>query len=335
MTAQLKAWLATQIQQQPAASAVALCILVLAATTIVDTAAFGERTKRVDSVMALQNYYRELGYVEPAVFSEKIVVPRVYLSRIPAGWTEDQPISTKKSLFFRTLLPLILKVNEDIENEQQHLKRITTAFHANGSVGDEDDRAWLHRLAVRYEVVTTSEELALNTSVEQLIATLRRRVDTILPSLALAQAAIESGYGSSRFAVQGNALYGQWRTGGGMRPQAQPGHLSNFGVAAFSSPLHSVAAYARNLNTFPAYSDFRNMRAQQRGSNTTRNSLALADTLTAYSQRGEEYVVTLKSIIRDNRLSRFDQARLGDSRPVIVRPFLRNTKPSTSFGRAN
>ena len=158
------------------------------------------------------------------------------------------------------MLPLILKVNEDIENEQQHLKRITTAFHANGSVGDEDARAWLHRLAVRYEVVTTSEELALNTSVEQLIATLRRRVDTIPPSLALAprrQSKVVTGRRVSQSKVT------PYTGNGALRRDAPTkrnlGHLSNFGVATFSSPLHSVAAYARNLNTFPAYSDFRDM----------------------------------------------------------------------------
>ena len=91
------------------------------------------------------------------------------------------------------------------------------------------------------------------------------RVDTIPPSLALAQAAIESGYGASRFAVEGNALFGQWRTGGGLRPSDQPAHLSDYGIATFASPLQSVAAYAHNLNTFASYRDFRAARARHVG----------------------------------------------------------------------
>ncbi len=332
MTARLKACLASQIEQQPVACAVALCVLFIVATAIVDTTAVGARTKHVYSMKALQDYYRELGYVEHAVYSGEVEVPRIYLSRIPEGWAEDQPIAFKKSVFFRAMLPLVLKVNEDIKNERHRLKRIAAAYNAHGSVADGDDRTWLRRLAARYEVVYATKAAAPNSSVEQFIAPLLSRVDTIPPSLALAQAAVESGYGSSRFAVEGNALYGQWRTGGGLRPHAQPEHLSGFGIATFLSPLHSVAAYARNLNTFPAYRGFRAMRAKQ-GSNTAQNSLALTDTLTAYSQRGEEYVATLKRIIHDNHLSRFDGARLRDGRAVIIHPVARYTSPATSLVR--
>ena len=331
MTIQIKAWLAFRIQQQPMAYAVALCILAVTAIAIVDTAAFGARTKRIYSMQALHDYYRGLGYVEPAIYSGKVEVPRVYLSRIPEGLTGNQPIAIKKTLFFSMLLPLILKVNEDIEIERRRLKRIAAAVRTNGSVGDEDDRAWLHRLAVRYEVVAAADAPPPNMPVERLIAALWSRVDTIPPSLALAQAAIESGYGSSRFAIRGNALYGQWRTAGGMRPRAQPEHLSGFGIATFSSPLHSVAAYARNLNTFPAYRGFRDLRATQGGNSATRNSVVLAGTLTAYSERGEEYVATLERIILDNRLSRFDGARLGNGRSVTVRPFLRRPPPMAAL----
>ncbi len=308
-----------QVRQQPVACAVALCILVVAAAAIVDSAAFGARTKRIDSVNALQNYYRELGYLEQAVYAREIEVPRLYLSRVPEGWAEDQPIAVRKSIFFRAVLPLILKVNEDIRKERRNLARIAAAYRAKGSVTEAEDRAWLRRLAVRYEVGDGADASAANASVEHLIEPLLRRVDTIPPSLALAQAAVESGYGSSRFAVQGNALYGQWRKGGGLRQQAQPEHLSGFGIATFRSPLHSVAAYARNLNSHPAYRHFRALRARQSGG-TAQNALALARTLTAYSERGETYVTTLKRIIQDNRLDRFDGARLSDRRAVLVHP---------------
>jgi Bax protein len=317
ITARNKACLASQIKQQPIACAVALCVLIIVATAIVDTTAVGARTKDVHSIKALQDYYRELGYVEHAVYSGEVEVPRIYLSGIPGGWAADQSVAVKKSVFFRAMLPLVLKVNEDIKNDRLRLKRIAATYDAHGSVDDGKDRTWLRRLAVRYEVVDTAEADMPNARVEHFIAPLLSRVDTIPPSLALAQAAVESGYGSSRFAVEGNALYGQWRTGGGLRPRAQPEHLSNFGIATFLSPLHSVAAYAHNLNTFPAYRDFRAMRTEQ-SSRAALNSQTLTDTLTAYSQRGEEYVATVKSIIRFNQLSRFDGVRLEDGKAVIL-----------------
>ena len=136
MTAQFRAWLASRIAQQPVVCGAALCVLLVAATAIVDTAVFGARSRRVDSVEALQKFYRELGYVEPAVAAGKTDVPRVYLSHIPPWWRHIHPIATKKSVFFRALLPLVLTVNEDIARDRRRLQRIAAAYRATGSAGD-------------------------------------------------------------------------------------------------------------------------------------------------------------------------------------------------------
>lgn len=315
MTARLRAFIASQIEQQPAACAVALCVLIIVIAAIADAIVFGARTKYVHTVEALQDYYRSAGYPGPTAHPGAPGVPRIYLSDIPAGWTEGQSVASKKALFFRAVLPLVLKANEEVRKERRRLNRIATAYSATGALADADDRVWLRRLAERYEVAGADSP---SVPEAQLIAPLLLRVDAIPPSIALAQAAVESAYGSSRFAVEGNALYGQWRTGGGLRPLAQPEHLAGFGIATFSSPLHSVAAYVHNLNTFPAYRAFRAARARH-ASGSAQSSLALADTLTAYSELGAEYVATLRRIIVDNNLHRLDQARLSDGRAVVVR----------------
>ena len=316
LAAPAKRWLAAQLAQQPLVCLAAAGIGAIVAIAIVDATVFGARVKHIASVAALNDYYRERGYVAPAVAVGATAVLRVHLANIPAGWADDQPVAVKKSLFFRTLLPLILTVNEDIGRDRRRLQQLAAAYRSDGDITRARDRAWLYRLAQRYEVAAADELLSDDTPLGAFIAPLLRRVDAIPPSLALAQAAVESGYGTSRFAIEGNALFGQWRTGGGLRPRAQPAHLSAFGIATFATPLDSVAAYAHNLNTFAAYRDFRARRAALRGS--ARAGLALADTLTAYSERGAAYIATLRQLITENRLLRFDAARLDGGRALTL-----------------
>jgi Bax protein len=132
-------------------------------------------------------------------------------------------------------------------------------------------------------------------------------MDIVPPSLAIAQAAIESGWGQSRFATNGNALFGQRTTNPdrGMRPAALP-ETTTVRVAAFGRPIESVRSYIHNLNTYPAYQAFRDRRAALRRSGGESDGLTLAGTLVAYSTRGQAYVRDLQSIIRANRLAAFD-----------------------------
>jgi len=131
--------------------------------------------------------------------------------------------------------------------------------------------------------------------------------------LALGQAAYESGYGTSRFAVQGNALFGQWTYGGkGLVPEQQRKSLGDHRIAAFDWPFDSVRGYFINLMSHPAYEDFRRLRAEARTAGRPLTSMELADGLIKYSERGQEYVDTLKGIIRVNRLDIADDAVFRD-----------------------
>jgi uncharacterized FlgJ-related protein len=146
-------------------------------------------------------------------------------------------------------------------------------------------------------------------------------VDTIPPSLSLAQAAEESSWGTSRFAIQGNALFGQWDfSGKGMKPKNQRKELGNYGIARFDTPQQSIEAYILNLNTHRAYKKLRDKRASMRENNIKPTGWELAKTLDKYSERGIHYIESLHSIMRYNKLIPADDAYLWSKGKIIVSP---------------
>jgi Bax protein len=221
-------------------------------------------------------------------------VPHIFQAALPADFADPRQVAARKDRFVMLVLPHVLRVNEEIAAERQRLMRI------RGAELSAEDRAWLSWIAERYGTEDVDE--------------LRRRIDIIPPSLALAQAAEESGWGSSRFAHQGNALFGQ-RTAGdefGIVPMERAA-AEGIRVRAYEDLGAAVRSYARNLNTHTAYVDFRDARASARTKGSTPSGHRLAETLLRYSERGEAYVNSLRAIIRMNRLEGFDAAKLGGS----------------------
>ncbi|MBO6784237.1 MAG: glucosaminidase domain-containing protein, partial [Alphaproteobacteria bacterium] len=219
-------------------------------------------------------------------------------------------VSQKKSLFFRALLPMVLMTNREILADRARLRGIRGDIAARRTVSPEN-ADWVRDLARRYGLssLATGSEPPNGRSLDLLL----RRVDAIPPSLALAQAAVESAYGSSRFAVEGNALFGQWRFGDGLVPGRQRTRLGDYRIADFDSPMGSIRAYARNLNTNPAYKPFRDRRAVARQGGRTPEGAVLAGGLLAYSEKGQQYVDLLRNVIARNRLSVLDMAKLAPS----------------------
>jgi uncharacterized FlgJ-related protein len=243
-------------------------------------------------------------------------IPRLYLASVPPRWRDEVApnltVETKKRYFFFVYAPLVLESNEDIMLERTRL----LAVAANDRRSADDD-AWLVDLARRYLVIEDDD-----TSVDaDALAKLRRRVDVIPPSLALAQAAVESGWSTSRFAVEGNALFGQWTWGeDGITPEQQRGNLGDYKIRRFNTPEASIAAYMHNLNTHRSYRGFREERARLRAEGSVPGGSELAPTLTSYSEKGEEYTEMLRSVIRVNDLTPADDAQLRDMRPVMLVP---------------
>ncbi|MBN2752482.1 MAG: glucosaminidase domain-containing protein [Rhodospirillaceae bacterium] len=252
--------------------------------------------------LALAARFDEEGYDWDAVLAGSRDVPALDVKRLPKDLVHLQNIDLKKSLFFRTLLPLSLQINAEIEADRRRLLTIKASVDA-GEALSHQDQAWVGRLARAYKSESSHlDELLL-------------RVDGVPPSLMLAQAAEESGWGTSRFVREGNALFGQWTWSDvdtGIVPSSREDGETHK-IRAFSSVKGAAAAYVRNLNTHPAYERFRLQRA------LGASGYDLTATLDKYSERGIKYVETLRSIMQANRLAALDSAQLSHEVLVVRR----------------
>ena len=264
--------------------------------------------------------FDRLGYTSKAWQAGIREIPRVYLADVPDTWRErsakELSVADKKRIFFRLIAPIVLRINELILEDRVRAKELTERL-AHGQSVTPDDRAWLTELAVKYKVLeSTSRRLDSDAFIELLM-----RVDVVPPSLALAQAASESGWGTSRFAAQGNSLFGQWSWGKGLKPAEQ--RTSEFGdqrIAAFDSTAQAAYSYALNLNTEHGYRELRLKRADLRRQKLRISGTVLAETLLHYSERGQAYVDDLKALIRENRLDDADNAYLRHMAVIHIVP---------------
>ena len=250
--------------------------------------------------------------------AQELVAPRALITGISPAWRDNaqrMPVAAKKEMFFRVMLPLVLHANEMVLARRNDLERARANLAAGGTLSDAE---WekLRQGAVQFRVTDAAGAAGLADDREQSLEVIDQmlyRLDIVPPGLALGQAAYESGYGTSRFAAEGNALFGPWAYGGeGLVPEQQRKQLGDYRIAAFDWPFDSVRGYFINLMSHPAYEDFRRLRAERRTAGKPLSSLDLADGLLSYSERGQAYVDELKGIIRVNKLDAADRARLRD-----------------------
>jgi len=238
------------------------------------------------------NLFDDLGYDLQGVRAGQKVKP-IYLTKLPKDLKTLGDTKKKRELFIKIVLPLILDENNKIlEDRKKLFKILGKNFNTVG------ERVWLKRRFKEYKIA------------DQDLAKLKMRMDIIPVSIALAQAANESGWGTSRFALEGNALFGQWTwSKKGISPKNKDPNQSHK-VLQFQILKASVRAYKNNLNTHNAYQEFREARAKQRQNNDKINGLELAKYLENYAAIGDEYVVILEGIIETNSLTDFDKATL-------------------------
>lgn len=253
--------------------------------------------------------FDRLGYTEAAWDEGLREVNRVYLQNMPSRWrnkhASEVEIKWKKELFLRTLAPLVLRSNELILEERAQMISLIESGKADDPV--------LRALGEKYGVIGPEDPAMTAGQLDEL----RKRVDMVPNSLALAQTIEESGWGTSRFADVGNAMFGQWAWGDdAIKPDQQRSGKGDYGIKAFASPQDSVNGYMLNINTHRAYAELRIKRAAVRAAGRTPTGPDLVDTLISYSERGQHYIDTLNSIMRVNKLVEIDKARLVD--PVIL-----------------
>lgn len=244
-------------------------------------------------------------------------VPLFLLEQFPDDLAhQDQQ---RKRTFFMGLLPLVLMANEEIREERRQAMDIFLRYDRQG-VFDDADLARLDRLKERYGL--KGNPLLDDAKRIRLI----RRIDTLPPSLVLAQAANESAWGTSRFAREGNNLFGEWtfQPGTGIVPEQRPAGAT-YEVRIFPSLYESVRSYMNNLNTHSAYAKLRDIRASLRHKGQSVSGRDLVHGLKRYSIRRDDYVAEIDSMIRQNRLSRVN-------RVALRKPEIGNNRPLESAG---
>lgn len=242
-------------------------------------------------------------------------IPRLLILDIPKSWgTKTAPkltVKEKKQTFFRFAIPLVFVANEAIAKDREKLQHLMQVFRSSKKL-TKTDQEWLLAQATKYDVMSAQVN-------EKLFDELMVRIDIIPPSLAVAQMADESGWGTSRFATEGNALFGQWSYSGGIKPEHQRSKKGDYRVEAFKTPLASVQAYMINLSSGHAYREFRARRAQLRAAATYIKGTELVGTLINYSERREAYVRDITNMIKKNNLAPLDARALADGETVFIR----------------
>jgi Bax protein len=261
--------------------------------------ALGDAEDERPLAQQLAQSFKGMGYDLDQIAKGETAVPRLYLANLPADLDDLNDPALRKQLFIKSMLPLVLGMNETIQADRKRLVGYAERVKAGVRIVPAE-RDWLDGMFERYDVEDGD------------LLTLIKRVDVIPPSLALAQAAEESGWGTSRFAQQGNALFGQWTQSEdkGLIP-AERAKNASYAVKSFGSIAEAVKGYAHNLNTHPAYEEFREARWAAREAGLPLDGHQLAETMRRYSAKGDDYVDAIRRLIRQNELGALDEARLG------------------------
>ena len=240
----------------------------------------------------IEQLFKDTNYSLSDVRKTKLVKP-IVLSLLPEEMKTIENSTKKKNLFIQIILPLILEENSRIKLDRRKLFSVL-----NKNKNTNVEKKWLNLKFKQYGVLNRD------------LSTLKIRMDEVPVSLAIAQAAKETGWGTSRFALEGNALFGQWTwSGEGIKPAGADNDTTHK-VMKFKILKSSVRAYQRNLNTHSSYKQFRLARAELRDNKMKLDSLILANYLDKYAETGKEYVKILKQIIKQNNLMEFDDVKL-------------------------
>jgi len=257
----------------------------------------------VPSVSKLRQMFAKMNYDLEAVRAGERMVPPLFLASVPHDMRQIKQPHERKRMFLRMMLPLVLKANELVLERRARLYELKEKLQSAGAL-PEVDRLFLKALAKEYKL--------RKPDIDRLLI----HVDVLPVSLALAQSAIESGWGTSRFTREGNAPFGQWTTAqfNGIVPKDRPDG-ETYKIRSFEDLFGSVRSYIHNLNTHRAYRRFRATRAAMRQAGRKLDTFDLITTLRSYSEEGTNYIDLLREVIAANRLAPLDRARLGEQLP--------------------
>jgi Bax protein len=272
---------------------------VLIALSLVSSSRSGKsEITTANTVAAVIDAFKDAGFDPESVLKPgEPELPPVFLASLPDDLKSVKNLDRRKALFVSIVLPHVLRVNDRIGEDRARLIRLQKALSAKRTLRTRD-RKWLAQLAKTYRTRPMEMEKLL------------RRVDVVPPRLTIAQAVQESGWGTSRFARLGNALFGQHAPVGGSAIAAK-GDVT-VALKAFETIQRSVLGYMRNLNTHRAYRQFRSARAEMRDTGQPIDAVALAASLGRYSEEGTIYVERLRIIIALPEIAAAKGARLAE-----------------------
>ncbi len=229
-----------------------------------------------------------------------------------------QDVKTKKELFFGFILQLVREHDEQILTTREAIITLQENYllaqtqQATEKQSDQetkealitdDQTQWLKKLAKIHRVKLAIEH-------PDFFNQLLLSVDVIPASMAMAQAANESAWGTSRFATYANNLFGQWcfKSGCGLIPQQRP-EGATYEVKVFSTPSEAVGQYMLNINRNKSYQQVRDVRKKYRAKEAVISGYSVVEGLENYSARGHAYIEELRSMIRFNKLSQWDNPK--------------------------
>ena len=279
------------------------CVAAAALVMLANVQVSGSRARNADTSNAATvaetiDLFKDEGFnPELSLKGAAPRIPTVFLATLPDGLESMRDVDRRKAVFVTVVLAHVLWANDRIREDRARLERLQRAHLAEKKMRSRD-RRWLARMTKKYRTEPLAFEALLH------------RVDVVPPRLAVAQAALESGWGTSRFAQAGNALFGQHAPAGGnvMRAKEAP----DVALKAFDTIHRSVLGYMQNLNSHRAYRQFRAMRAKMRASGRPIDALALAGSLSRYSEEGALYVDRLRTIMRMPEVAAARGARLAE-----------------------
>jgi len=247
---------------------------------------------RTETVLSL---FADVEYDLNKVRKNKLVKP-IYFTQFPKDLDEITSVQLKKETFIKIILPLVVAENQKIIKDRKKLKSLFSK-----KMTSEKEKLWLRQKFKEYKVKNGS------------MLELTKRMDIIPVSVAIAQAAKESGWGTSRFALEGNAIFGQWTWNGrGIAPLLRTKNESHK-ILRFPILRASVKAYKNNLNTHKSYKAFREKRSSLRSKKKPIEGMKLIHTLDNYAETGVEYTKILAQIIEQNSLEEFENVKLTNS----------------------
>ena len=247
---------------------------------------------RTETVLSL---FADVEYDLNKVRKNKLVKP-IYFTQFPKDLDEITSVQLKKETFIKIILPLVVAENQKIIKDRKKLKSLFSK-----KMTSEKEKLWLRQKFKEYKVKNGN------------MLELTKRMDIIPVSVAIAQAAKESGWGTSRFALEGNAIFGQWTWNGrGIAPLLRTKNESHK-ILRFPILRASVKAYKNNLNTHKSYKAFREKRSSLRSKKKPIEGMKLIHTLDNYAETGVEYTKILAQIIEQNSLEEFENVKLTNS----------------------